>query len=81
MELLSRNGDVVFFELQKGSRKANNVRKEKEHFARKLCRDAKWEREREVAKAAHLPTHERQCIHYAKLPRHTSAPKPKWSPK
>ena len=55
---------MVFFEPQKGrpTRKVNNARKKKVHLAWKGSRAAKREMEKEAAKAAHLSTHERQCI-------------------
>ncbi|KAI0278743.1 hypothetical protein BC826DRAFT_1161654 [Russula brevipes] len=59
--LLNQEGHTAFFELQKGGRKANNAQKEKRCLARKRSRAAKREREREAAKAAKLPPHERQC--------------------
>ncbi|KAH9030354.1 hypothetical protein EDB85DRAFT_1891651 [Lactarius pseudohatsudake] len=61
LELLNGVGDLAFFELQKGGRKANNAQKEKRCLARKRSRAAKREREREAAKAAKLPLRERQC--------------------
>ena len=62
LELLDREGHLAFFELQKGSRKANNAQKEKRRLARKRSRAAKRERDREAAKAAKLPARERQCV-------------------
>ncbi|KAI9429828.1 hypothetical protein H4582DRAFT_2088275 [Lactarius indigo] len=62
LEFLNREGNLAFFELQKGlGRKANNSQKEKGRLARKRSRAAKREREREAAKAANLPPCERQC--------------------
>jgi predicted RNA-binding Zn-ribbon protein involved in translation (DUF1610 family) len=62
LELLNRKGNLAFFDLQLGGRKANNAQKEKRRLARKRSRASKREREREAAKAAKLPTHERQCV-------------------
>ena len=62
LELLGGEGNLAFFDLQKGGRKANNAQKEKRRLARKRSRASKREREREAAKAAKLPTHERQCV-------------------
>ena len=53
---------MAFFELQKGSCKANNAQKEKWHLARKRSQAAKREWDREAAKAAALPTCECQCV-------------------
>ncbi|KAF8256623.1 hypothetical protein EI94DRAFT_1821505 [Lactarius quietus] len=61
LELLNGEGHTAFFELQKGSRKANTAQKEKWCLARKRSRAAKQERGREVAKAAQLPSCEQQC--------------------
>ncbi|KAF8492807.1 hypothetical protein F5888DRAFT_1908982 [Russula emetica] len=58
LELLNRKGNLAFFDLQMGGRKANNAQKEKRRLARKRSRASKREREREAAK---LPTRERQC--------------------
>ncbi|KAH9024075.1 hypothetical protein EDB85DRAFT_2292683 [Lactarius pseudohatsudake] len=55
LELLNGNGDLAFFDLHKGGRKANNAQKEKKRLARKRSRAAKHERDREAAKAAKLP--------------------------
>jgi hypothetical protein len=62
LELLNREGHLAFFDLQKGSCKANNAQKEKRRLARKRSRAAKREQDREAAKAAHLPTRERSCL-------------------
>jgi hypothetical protein len=62
LELLNREGNKAFFELQKGGRKANNAQKEKRCLAQKRSRAAKREREREAAKAAKLPPCERECL-------------------
>jgi hypothetical protein len=62
LELLNREGNEAFFELQKGGRKANNAQKEKRHLAWKWSCAAKQEREREAAKAAKLPPCERECL-------------------
>jgi hypothetical protein len=62
LELLNREGHLAFFDLQKGSRKANNAQKEKRHLARKWSRAAKREREREATKVAELPPRERECL-------------------
>ncbi|KAF8259594.1 hypothetical protein EI94DRAFT_1706990 [Lactarius quietus] len=62
LELLNREGHLAFFELQKGGRKANNAQKEKRRLARKRSRAAKRERDREAAKVASLPAHERICV-------------------
>jgi hypothetical protein len=40
LELLNRVGSLAFFDLQKGSHKANNVQKEKKRLAHKLSRTA-----------------------------------------
>jgi predicted Zn-ribbon and HTH transcriptional regulator len=61
LELLNRDGNEAFFNLQKGGRKANNAQKEKRRLARKRSRAAKREREREAVKMAHQPPHEWQC--------------------
>jgi hypothetical protein len=61
LELLNGKGNLAFFDLQAGGRKANNAQKEKRRLARKRSRAAKRERDREAAKAAKLPTRERQC--------------------
>jgi len=61
LELLNGEGHLAFFDLQKGGRKANNAQKEKKRLARKRRRAAKRERDREAAKAAKLPSVERQC--------------------
>ena len=61
LELLNEEGHMAFFNLQKGGRKANNAQKEKKRLARKRRRAAKRERDREAAKAAKLPSVERQC--------------------
>ena len=62
LELLNGKGNLAFFDLQVGGRKANNAQKEKRRLARKRSRASKREREREAAKAAKLPTRERQCV-------------------
>ena len=62
LELLNRKGNLAFFNLQMGGRKANNAQKEKRRLARKRSRAAKREREREAAKAVKLPARERQCL-------------------
>ena len=61
LELLNGEGHMAFFNLQKGGRKANNAQKEKKHLAQKRRHAAKHERDHEVAKAAKLPSVERQC--------------------
>ena len=61
LELLNGKGNLAFFDLQTGGRKANNAQKEKRRLARKRSRASKREREREAAKAAKLPTRQRQC--------------------
>ena len=61
LELLNGEGHTAFFNLQKGGRKANNAQKEKRRLAWKRRHAAKRERDREVAKAAKLPSVERQC--------------------
>ncbi|KAF8257406.1 hypothetical protein EI94DRAFT_1758505 [Lactarius quietus] len=50
LELLNGKGNLAFFDLQAGGRKANNAQKEKGRLARKRSRAAKQERDREVAK-------------------------------
>ena len=62
LELLNGEGHMTFFELQKGSRKANNAQKEKRRLSRKRSRAAKRERDREAAKAATSPPRQRQCL-------------------
>src|ERR1700722_2115191 len=62
LELLNGKGNSAFFNLQLGGRKANNAQKEKRRLARKRSRASKRERDREAAKAAKLPTRERQCV-------------------
>ncbi len=54
LELLNWEDHLAFFELQKGGHKANNAQKEKWHLVWKKSHAAKWEREREAAKAATL---------------------------
>ena len=54
-------GNLAFFDLKVGGRKANNAQKEKRRLARKRSRASKREREREAAKAVKLPMRERQC--------------------
>ncbi|KAF8264047.1 hypothetical protein EI94DRAFT_535668 [Lactarius quietus] len=61
LELLNGKGNLAFFDLQAGGCKANNAQKEKRRLAQKRSHAAKRERDREVAKAAKLPPHERQC--------------------
>ncbi|KAI0255313.1 hypothetical protein BJV78DRAFT_1279489 [Lactifluus subvellereus] len=62
LEFLNGKGDLAFFNLQMGSRKANNAQKEKRRLARtrKRSRASKREREREAVKAAERPTRQRQ---------------------
>ena len=62
LELLDGEGHMAFFDLQKGGRKANNAQKEKKRLARKRRCAAKRERDREAAKAAKLPSVERQSV-------------------
>ena len=62
LELLNGKGNLAFFDLHTGGRKANNAQKEKRRLARKRSRAAKREREREAAKVAKLPARERQCV-------------------
>ena len=62
LELLNGEGNLAFFDLQKGGRKANNSQKEKRRLARKRSRAAKRERDREAAKAAKLPPRMRKCV-------------------
>ena len=62
LELLNGEGNLAFFDLQKGGRKANNAQKEKRRLARKRSRAAKRERDREAAKAAKLPPRMRKCM-------------------
>ena len=62
LELLNGKGNLAFFDLHTGGRKANNAQKEKRRLARKRSRAAKRERDREAAKAAKLPPRERQCM-------------------
>jgi hypothetical protein len=61
LELLNREGNAAFFELQKGSRKANNAQKEKWCLTWKRSRAAKRERDREATKVADVPIHMRSC--------------------
>jgi hypothetical protein len=61
LELLREGGHEAFFELKKGSRKANNAQKKKRRLAWKRSCASKCEREWEAAKAAKLPTCQRQC--------------------
>ena len=61
LELLNGEGHMAFFELQKGGHKANNAQKEKLRLVWKRSRAAKWECEREAAKAAKLPPRQWQC--------------------
>ena len=62
LELLNGKGNLAFFDLQAGGRKANNAQKEKRRLARKRSHASKREREREAAKVAKLPPRERQCV-------------------
>ena len=62
LELLNWEGHMAFFELQKGSRKANNARKEKQCLAWKHHHALKQERDCEAVKAAKLPAHECICL-------------------
>lgn len=62
LELLNGKGDQAFFDLQKAGRKVNNAQREKRRLARKRSRAAKWERDREAAKAATLPPRMRECL-------------------
>jgi hypothetical protein len=61
LELLNRVGSLAFFDLWKGSRKANNAQKEKKHLACKQRHAAKRKQEHEAAKVAKCPQRERQC--------------------
>ena len=61
LELLDEDGDKAFFELQKGSHKANNAQKEKRYLAQKRSHVAKQEREWEAAKVAKQPPRKWQC--------------------
>ena len=61
LELLNEKGNLAFFDLQLGGRKANNAQKEKRRLAQKRSCASKRERDWEAAKAAKLPTHQRQC--------------------
>ncbi|KAH9032062.1 hypothetical protein EDB83DRAFT_2319167 [Lactarius deliciosus] len=60
-KLLNREGNLTFFNLQKGGHKANDAQKEKKCLAWKQSRAAKHERACEATKVAKLPTHEWQC--------------------
>ncbi|KAF8274725.1 hypothetical protein EI94DRAFT_1712922, partial [Lactarius quietus] len=62
LEMLNQEGHQTFFDLQKGSRKANNAQKEKCHLTWKWSHAAKRERDREAVKVAQLPPCERQCL-------------------
>jgi predicted Zn-ribbon and HTH transcriptional regulator len=62
LELLNQEGHLAFFNLQKGSHKANNAQKEKRRLAWKWSRAAKREQEREATKMAKLPPRERSCL-------------------
>ncbi len=62
LELLNREGHLAFFELQKGSHKANNAQKEKRRLAWKWSCAAKQEWEHEAAKVAQLPPWEWECL-------------------
>jgi len=62
LELLNGKGNLAFFDLQAGGRKANNAQKEKRRLAQKRSCASKREREREAVKVAKLPTHQRQCV-------------------
>ena len=62
LELLNRKGNLAFFNLQLGGRKANRAQKEKGRLARKRSSASKRGREREAAKVANLPTRKRQCL-------------------
>ena len=61
LELLNGKGNLAFFDLKAGGRKANNAQKEKRRLARKRSCASKREREREAAKVAKLPARQRQC--------------------
>jgi len=62
LELFNRKGNIAFFNLQVGGRKANNAQKEKRHLAQKRSHAFKHEREWEAAKVAKLPTCQQQCM-------------------
>jgi hypothetical protein len=62
LELLNGEGNTAFFELQKGSRKANNAQKEKQRLAQKRSHAAKREREHEATKVAGVPIRKRSCL-------------------
>lgn len=82
LELLNNEDHLIFFDLQKGSRKANNAQKEKRRLARKRSRAAKREREREAAKVADLPSRKRECLACGrKFKSRKTAKKHKCSPK
>ncbi|KAF8258477.1 hypothetical protein EI94DRAFT_1754601, partial [Lactarius quietus] len=69
LELLNQEGHLAFFELWKGSCKANNAQKEKQ------CLALKW-----TVKAAQLPPCERQCLRCGhKFNSHKTAKKNKCS--
>jgi hypothetical protein len=58
LELLNGEGHMAFFDLQKGSCKANNAQKEKQCLAQKCSCAAKWEQDCEAVKVAKAPPHE-----------------------
>ena len=62
LELLNGEGHTTFFELQKGSCKANNAQKEKQQLSWKCSHAAKWEWDCEAAKVATSPPHQQQCL-------------------
>ncbi|KAH9177866.1 hypothetical protein EDB89DRAFT_1901968 [Lactarius sanguifluus] len=72
LELINGEGNLAFFNLHKGSHKANNAQKEKRHLAWRWSHASKCERDHEAAKVAKLPLYASSSL--AKLPRSTNAP-------
>ncbi|KAF8270620.1 hypothetical protein EI94DRAFT_1698711 [Lactarius quietus] len=62
LELLNQEGQLAFFELWRGSCKANNVHKEKQCPAWIWSCAVKQEQDREAVKVAQLPPWEQQCL-------------------
>ena len=85
LELLNGKGNLAFFDLHTGGRKANNAQKEKRCLARKRAvllsekgnvRPRKWPNSQLVSGNA---WHVGESSSHVKLPASTSAPIPKWS--
>ena len=84
-ELLNGKGNLAFFDLQTGGRKANNAQKEKRRLARKRSRASKRAKGNgKLRKRPNFPRASGNARHAdassspARPPRSTSAPIPKW---